>query len=164
MKSLDQKQTKVAVQLTAKLAMARDRIPVITSTRGTPHSSYPGSPARHGDTPRAIPCPEPSLSTTLLAPVAPPEPDAGPTGPVGPAGPAGPSGPSEEPTSPGRMAMILQQLPVLQAELAKAHETQGQQAHQLHSVRKELELVPESFGVPLLKESRLLSGSRCSVR
>lgn len=118
---------------------ARDRIPVITS-RGSPHSSYPGSPARHGETPRAIPCPEPSLSTCPVAPVAAPERDAGAAG-------------ASEPTSPGSVATILQQLPLLQAELAKAHETQGQQAHQLHSVRRELEDLRQSMSLQKMSTS-----------
>eukprot|EP00434_Breviolum_minutum_P011315 symbB.v1.2.009986.t2/scaffold646.1/size176640/2 len=110
---------------------AQDNIPTITS-RGTPRSSYPGSPARQSDnTPRAIPCPE-SLSTTLMAPPA-------------------RSAESREADSPGqgRMAMILQQLPVLQAELAKAHEAQGQQAHELSSVRKELEELRQSMSMKM---------------
>lgn len=124
---------------------AHDRIPVIS--RGSPaNSSYPGSPARRGETPRAIPCPEPSLSTTLLspAPVAPSAPrDAEPA----------PREEPTEPTSPGRVATILQQLPLLQAELAKAHETQGQQAHQLHSVRKELEELRQSMSLQKMSTS-----------
>lgn len=111
---------------------AQDNIPTITS-RGTPRSSYAGSPARQSDnTPRAIPCPE-SLSTTLMAP------------------PARSAESSREADSPGqgRMAMILQQLPVLQAELAKAHEAQGQQAHELSSVRKELEDLRQSMSMKM---------------
>ncbi|CAK9068799.1 unnamed protein product [Durusdinium trenchii] len=101
---------------------ARDHIPVITSTRDTPRSSYAGSPLRHSreNTPRAIPCPEASLTTTLSAP----------------------HGTRESATAeamPSNVAALLQQLPHLQAELAKAHQAQGQQASELSSVRRELE-------------------------
>eukprot|EP00913_Durusdinium_trenchii_P014622 g13721.t1 len=110
-------------------ATAADHIPVITSTRDTPRSSYAGSPLRHSreNTPRAIPCPEASLTTTLSAP----------------------HGTRESATAeamPSNVAALLQQLPHLQAELAKAHQAQGQQASELSSVRRELEELQRAGG------------------
>ncbi|CAJ1341522.1 unnamed protein product [Effrenium voratum] len=95
---------------------------IVAVSDGSPRTrtSRTGSPSRF--TPRA------SIDRQSYA--APPEPSFGPCSTS--------SLHQSAPSSP-RVAQIMQQLPALHAELAKAHEAQGVHATELEVVRKELE-------------------------